>query len=43
VSNDTIRDLLILLVFGSFLITAGALYKEGMIMPKTVIEWDKEI
>lgn len=42
-SNETTRDLLILLLVGSFLVTAGILYKEGMHMPKTIVECTKEI
>lgn len=42
-SNETTRDFLILLLVGSFLVTLGILYKEGMHMPKTRVEWSKEI
>lgn len=42
-SNETARDLLILLLVGSFLGTVGILYKEGMLMPKTSVEWNKGI
>lgn len=42
-SNETTRDLLILLLVGSFLITAGILYKEGMHMPENRVEYNKEI
>ncbi len=41
-SNETTRDFLILLLVGSFLVTAGILYKEKMFMPKTTVEWNKE-
>jgi len=42
-SNETTRDLLILLLVGSFLVTAGILYKKGMHMPKSGVEYSKEI
>tara|TARA_Y100000389_G_scaffold982_1_gene1003 strand:+ start:2907 stop:3038 length:132 start_codon:yes stop_codon:yes gene_type:complete len=42
-SNETTRDFLILLLVGSFLVTVGIFYKEGMYMPETMVEYNKEI